>query len=340
MTALSEYDRLEAPGLWRADDDAQRLNVVVSLGDATLTISDTHDRPLAHWSLPAVRRKNAGDTPAIFAPSSAADETEELELDDETMIEAIERVRRAIARARPRTGRLRLALTVLVLASLGTLAVTWLPGALKRQTLSVLPDVTRAAVGERLLTRIRRVAGSPCSAPLGLRALDKLALRTLGTAPAPIAVLSQGVTWTAHLPGPILLMNRALVEDYEEPDVAAGFLLLETARAKARDPMLDLLEHAGLVATVKLLTTGEIADTVLDSYAEILLTAPPVEVPLDTLIAGFDAARLRTTPFAYALDPSGEDTIAVIEADPVPLSEAEPLLPDADWVALQGICGG
>lgn len=338
MTALSEYDRLEAPGLWRADDEAQRLNVVISLGDATLTISDTHDRALAHWSLPAVRRKNPGESPALFAPSGHADETEELELDDAAMIAAIEKVRRAIERARPRTGRLRLVLTLALLAGLATLSVTWLPGALKRQTLAVLPDVTRAAVGERLLDRVRRVAGTPCTSTLGSRALDRLGRRVLGQPGARLVVVTQGVAYAAHLPGRVILINRSLLEDQDEPDVAAGFILAENERARTEDPMLALLEHAGLLATVKLLTTGEIADSVLDSYAEAALTAAPVDIALDALVARFAAAKIRTSPFAYALDPSGEETLPLIEADPVPLAQAEPLLPDADWVSLQGIC--
>jgi hypothetical protein len=43
--------------------------------------------------------------PALFAPGD--DATEELELTDAEMIAAIERVRRAVERARPAPGRLR-----------------------------------------------------------------------------------------------------------------------------------------------------------------------------------------------------------------------------------------
>ena len=43
MTALSKYDRLEASGLWRPTPQDQRREVVVSIGDATLVISDMND---------------------------------------------------------------------------------------------------------------------------------------------------------------------------------------------------------------------------------------------------------------------------------------------------------
>ncbi|OIP84279.1 MAG: hypothetical protein AUK37_05810 [Rhodobacterales bacterium CG2_30_65_12] len=338
MTALTRYQRLEAPGLWRPAPEAQRRDVIVSVGDATLTITDLNDRALAHWSLPAVHRLNPRERPALFAPSDAADEGEELELADPEMIDAIETVRKAIDKARPRPGRLRQVLTLAVVALTVTFAVVWLPGALKRHTLSVLPDVTRAAVGDRLLTRVRRVAGTPCAGALGGRALGRLGTRVLGADAARLFVVSAGVANAGHLPGGIILLNRALVEDYEEPDVAAGFILAEAARAEAEDPMLALLDHAGLIATARLLTTGTLADPVLDAYAERLLTARPVPLDTGTLLARFAAARVRATPYAFALDQTGETTIALIEADPVPMAAAEPLLADADWVSLQGIC--
>ena len=49
MTALKQYQRIEATGLWRPSPDVQRREVVVSIGEATLTISDFNDRALTHW---------------------------------------------------------------------------------------------------------------------------------------------------------------------------------------------------------------------------------------------------------------------------------------------------
>ena len=69
MTALDKYDRLEATGLWRATPDDQRREVVVSLGDASLTMSDLNDCPLAHWSVAAIARANPGAMPALSAPT-------------------------------------------------------------------------------------------------------------------------------------------------------------------------------------------------------------------------------------------------------------------------------
>ena len=52
----------------------------------------------------------------------------------------------------------------------------------------------------------------------------------------------------------------------------------------------------------------------------------------DSFAEAFAKARVRAAPYAYAIDPSGEATLALIEADPVPPGGGEPILADGDWV--------
>lgn len=339
MTALKRYQRLEALGLWRASPEAQRTNVAVSIGDATLTLADLGDRPLAHWSLPAVHRLNPGITPALFAPSADPLEPESLEIEDQEMIDAIETVRRAIARSRPRTGRLRLFITTLVLAAALIVAVFWLPGALIRHTVSVLPEAARAAVGQRLLDHAVRVTGSPCGDRQAQAALDGLVAHLLGSETSgQVRIVASGIDGARHLPGGIILLNRAQVEDFERPDVAAGYILAESQRAAEADPMVALLEHAGPFATARLLTTGMLPDAVLDSWSEVVFLQAPVPVAAEPLLARFRGAGVRSTPYAFAIDQTGETTLELIEADPVSTDAAIALLSDTDWTRLQGIC--
>ena len=108
MTALTKYARIEATALWRPTPDTQRQQVIVAIGDATLVITNFNDQALTHWSLAAVERINPGERPAIFYPDGDPGETLELNDSEEAMIDAIERLRQAIERARPHPGRLRL----------------------------------------------------------------------------------------------------------------------------------------------------------------------------------------------------------------------------------------
>ena len=140
MTALTKYDRLEAAGLWRAAPDQQRVDVVVCIGDATLTIKDMRDQALAHWSLAAIARANPGKRPALFHPEGDSTETLEIAADEDEMIRAIEKLRKAVERARPHKGRLRGFLTAGILAAGLAAAVVLLPDA-------PAPDVVDRKVG-------------------------------------------------------------------------------------------------------------------------------------------------------------------------------------------------
>ncbi|RVT82687.1 hypothetical protein DXV76_15725 [Rhodobacteraceae bacterium CCMM004] len=337
MTAVTGYDRLEAPGIWRQRRSAQRRDVTVSVGDATLAIYDRSEQALAHWSLPAVVRLNPGQMPAVFGPGRRAGE--ELELSDAAMIEAIERVQSAVARRRPRKGRLRLMVGLAALAVVGWLSVVWLPGALIRHTASIVPEAARDTLGTRLLGHVTRVAGAPCRSPAAAPALRRLEARLLPPG-GRLVVLPSGIADSDHLPGGIVLLNRALVEDTDDPAVLAGYILAEQLRADLADPLERLLTMAGPLAAFRYFVSGRLPEGVLEHHAEALLVAGAAPVPDAALLSRFAAAEVRATPYAYARDISGETTLGLIEGDPVAPDAARTLLTDGDWVALQGICGG
>ncbi len=338
MTALSDYQRLETTGIWRPAPDAQRRDVVVSVGEATLVMTDQSDTALAHWSLAAVERRNPDATPAIYTPGP--DATEQLEIADEEMIAAIERVRRAVERARPRPGRLRSRIALGLAAALILLGILLVPNSLIRQAARVAPEAARAEIGEAVLGNLGRIAGPPCSSPAGDRALARLKTRLLGPGAGRIVVIRDALPASAHLPGDIVLLSRELVEDHETPEVAAGYLLAEKVASAQVDPLLRLLDWTGTGAAFSLLTTGEVPEDDLRDYAEFLLGTEGASVSDATLLAAFGDAGVRASPYAYARDITGEATVTLIEGDPVPAGGARTILSDGDWVALQGICGG
>ncbi|MEQ9039317.1 MAG: hypothetical protein RIE24_13285 [Silicimonas sp.] len=337
MTVLAKYQRLEAEGLWRSDPDAQRRDVIVAIGDATLTIAAPNGSALSHWSLPAIQRLNPGQTPVLYAPGE--DTPEILELSDPEMISAIEAVLKSIQRRSSRPGRLRALAITGIVATLLAAATFWLPGAITRYTASLVPEGARTEIGERLRLEVRRVSGLPCTDTAGLRALEKLRNRLFPETRTTLIVLPSALAETAHLPGGTILIGHRLVEDHETPDVLAGYLLAEDLRRKERDPLERLLSETGLATALRLLTTGRVDDETLRRYAEQLVATPPSPVSNVSLISRLSTAGVSGAAYAYALDFSGKRTLPLIEAsqdNPPPA----PLLGDGDWIALQGICEG
>ena len=102
--------------------------------------------------------------------------------------------------------------------------------------------------------------------------------------------------------------------------------------------MIPLLQHAGVPATFRLLTTGALPQGALAGYAEVLLRLPPQPVPTDVLLARFAKTGVPVSPYAYAVDPTGESVLALIEADPFRTGAPNPVLADGDWISLQTIC--
>ncbi|WP_297615360.1 hypothetical protein [uncultured Roseicyclus sp.] len=336
MTALEQYSRLEATGLWREGPDAQRSEVLVSLGKATLVIATPAEVVRTHWSLPALIRLNPGKHPAIYAPSPQTDE--ELEIDDALMVEAIEKLRISIERRRPHPGRLRLWIGASLGAGMLALALLWMPDALIRQTVSLLPAASREAIGTQLLQEIGRLAGPICTAPRGSAALTRLARRALGETAPRVAILPASIPDTLSLPGGIIVVDAGLVEDHDTPEVLAGFLLAEAARRTETDPVLRLLSEAGLGVTLRLLTTGQIDSATLRAHAVKLLSAETAPAPQAALIARFAAAGISAQPYAALQDASDPAGLALRAEAPADVSEAATLISDADWVSLQDIC--
>lgn len=336
MTALSEYERLEAEGIWRPEPDAQRREVILSLGDATLVIADGRSATaLSHWSLPAMIRRNPGKRPALYAPS--AEPGEELEIEDDTMIAAIEKVHAIIEAKRPHPGRLRGVLIGGAVVVFGAVAILWAPGALVDHAARIAPQAKRVEIGRKLLDEFTKMTGAPCHSGAGDQALDALTQRLPGQ--QAIAVLPEALEGARLLPGGLAVIGRDTIEGPDTPEVVAGFLIAAQRGAAGERPLHRMLDWLGPAAALRLLTTGNLPDSGIASYAQNLLQNPPKRPDNDTLLRAFREAGVSSTPYAYALDPSGESVLGLIEADPFKGKPApQAVLADAQWVALQDIC--
>lgn len=335
VTALEQYERLESIGLWKETAEAQRREVIVSFGAASLVLSDTNGTPLAHWSLAAVRTRNAGHMPALYSPDKGSGEV--LEIEDATMVDAIARVRAAIRRGGPHPGRLRWATAGGMILVIALLAVFWLPGVSADYATRILPAAKAEEIGEDTFAQAARLTGQGCAAPGSTDALHRFE-RWLMPQGGRIHIVDLGARYSAHLPNNQVLLNRVLVEEHAGPEVAAGFVLLERARMRAADPMRGLFRHIGMGDTLRFLANGQLSSNGIAAYARDRLTAP-MTLPADAELAGeFERAKLTTAPFAMTLDPSGATVAGLLALDPG-RGGYVPGIDDADWISLQAICG-
>ena len=343
MTALTKYQRLECVGLWRLTATAQLREVVVGMRDTTLVLADPRtEMALSHWSLPSVERVNPGVMPAVFTPGRLDDGTpnETVEIEDPEMIAALETVRTTLIRRRPKPGRLRGVSLALGATFAVVFGVFWLPEAMIRHTASVLPVATRVQIGKQALTEAARLTGSACQGSLGRQGAGALAQKLSGQGLGEIVVVRDGVAGAVALPGGIVLVSNALVLGAEDAEPLAGFILAALLRADINDPVIPVLRHAGLAATVQLLTTGHLPEGALDGYAESLLNAEPMALADDQLLEKFRQIAVSSSAYARTLDPSGASTASLIAGDPFKGISTVPILSDNDWIRLQGICAG
>ncbi len=343
MTALDRYQLLEGSGLWAGGDGAQRRDVVVRFGKATLVIVDGRsDKILSHWSLAAIRRLNPGVVPARFVPVEigASRPDESLEIEDPVLLEAIDTVLDALQTPRRPWLRGRRVLAVALAVGMVVAALAWLPEVLLRYTANVVPMAKRAEIGRMVLNDAQTSTGLRLCAPgTAAVALDRLrgavfeAQRTLVVfADAPAQTPE-----TLHLPGRIVLVNETLLARIDGPEALAGHLLAEAERATANDPLQPVLRHVGMGATLRLLTQGELAAARVRGYGAVWHTTPPAPVDPQAMQTRFDRTGIDPTAWITSLPAQHQSRFA--DSLVVPLAARPgPVLADSDWLRIQNVC--
>jgi hypothetical protein len=341
MTALEQYIRLEAIGLWQETPDTPEREVVVSFGNASLVLSDTSDRPLAHWSLVGTRPLRV-DPDGATVYSTTLDGYETLAIRDAEMIRAIAAVSAAERFAPrpkpPRYGRwIAVALAVLVVIGLAWVG----PPAIRWQAARMLPPEWVERFGDEMLLQVMGTHGAPCAAQAGQQALRRLAdplarperprVRVLDLASVPIAVLPSGY----------VLLDSRLIALAEGPEEIAGWIALGQARGELRPPAEAMMADAGLIADLRYILTGRLSEAAIARAAEGAVRAVPtaaeVELARERLVStGLPFAPLQEALMREGL-PAGSTTGG--PAEPPPGTWA-PLLTDGEWEDLKAICSG
>lgn len=341
MTALAQYERLEALGVWRAHDGAESREVVIKFGKSTLQLEATADEILAHWSLPALRLKSQDDNAATYAPDFESSES--LTVEDAEMRAALGRVLAARLDApRPPRSRLPMIAATAALFALVGIAVLNLPSVLSSFAPSLIaPERARVLAGQ-MLPLIEDRIGPACATRAGDAALDRLARRLMPRAPAQIRVADLGDLPYLALPGETVIISRHIAEQASNPEEFAGWTALAFADGASKTALGHVFLASGISDGLGFLANGSFSGRTLDAAVSRLMLSSDVRRPLelDGVTLHLADAGISVAPLVRGIRReaivSGPLDVPVVEG-----GEGGPLvLTDGEWVAIQGICEG
>ncbi len=335
MTALERYQRLEATGLWREGTDAAPREVIVSFGNATLTLSDLRERPLGHWALAGMRVLEAAPEGIVYATTPDAYET--LTIRDAEMNAAIAAVSRAPGpHPRPaparRRGRVWVALALTALIAAGA---EFGPGLLSAEAVRMTPPERAAEYGDRMLLDIMDRRGALCAAPDGIRALEDLAGRVLPAGDAKIRVIGLGTAPFALLPGGTILLDRRIVETAAGPEEIAGWMALAWPAPGPDGGVEALMRAAGPSGQLRHVFSGDVGAEAVSRAAAAALDTRPDAARAPLAMARIEAAGMGSAAFAESLRAAGVAAPAGSPGDP----SAAPGMGAAEWAAIRAVCG-
>ena len=218
------------------------------------------------------------------------------------------------------------------------LLIFWLPNVLTKHTSGLVYAEQRTQIGRLLLNEISKLSGPPCETKSGTNTLSNFEKRLFPDNDIKVLVFSRGIKTSTHLPGKFILLDSKTVEDFEVPEVAAGFAVVEKIKLDNQDPIEKLLLFSGTRVVLKFLTTGKLNQITLEEYARYLLSEKPNTPAFESILQELQLANVNPDPYAYAIDVTGESTADLIGKKVI--NNHRQVLSKNDWLSLQSICGG
>ncbi len=349
MTALDQYQRLEAVASWRPAPDAYEREVVVSFGNATLTLMDMDDAPRAHWSLAALEEVPGAEGRLVLSPDPDGAET--LSLDDPDMIAAIRAVRSdmSVARTARRAWRLMLPLAAVLIVAVGALVA--LRGPLAQEVGARIDRTTWDRVSLNLATaQISTPGASLCrfatSAALrrspGHPQLLRIAQRVGGAERMRPMLARFDGPLVLSLPGDLMLVNATALAAATQPEEIAGLIALAQGRLDAGADRAVIVRELGLIGTARLAMSGQVPreerPRLLAALSRDWVESGAGDPAALRLLA---TAQLPTLPVSLMMSDAGapeERVEAIQQADVIGGAAYTPALYDADWLRLSAAC--
>jgi hypothetical protein len=169
-----------------------------------------------------------------------------------------------------------------------------------------------------------------------VQAAHDLARRLSPSAAFTIAVLPEGLTLPTTLADGTVLLPYQLLEAVDGPDTLAGIILAQRAATSQFDPLLTALRHAGLIATLRLMSSGVLPAGALAGYGIALAEQDALTPNMAVLNAAFADLQITSAPFGGYLNLADFSALP----DPAPNGSNPPVLDDSAFLGLQYICDG
>ena len=188
-----------------------------------------------------------------------------------------------------------------------------------------------------MLGFVQSETGTVCQSPRADEAARRLAARIFGPDTTNrIVVVPDLMQGAMMLPGGLIALDYGVLQGADDPAAAAGFILAGMAHEPSENPMERMLDSAGLSATFRLLTTGDVPVDVLRQSAMTALNDP---APIDParLRRVLADAQISQAPYLAAVD-GRTGSMPDLGADPLADRALPLILNDSDWVALQNVC--
>ena len=333
MTALDEYDRLEAVGILKCSEDDAGTEVVVTFGEATLTmnsLSNEGDRPITHWSLAAIDLVRETDEIAVYRLGDQTDET--LETSDDTLRAALARVRTervAEAKPKPRNRRLQTAVGVLALGAIGYLL---LPGFVSNTASNMISPKRAEVLARDMHNMIEARTGPACENPAGVTALAKLSDRLNPGAETVFSIHDLGDVEYISLPAGRVLLNQQLLSEQVSNAVITAWAAAGVSRSIESPALSSLFEEGGFGDSLRFLSSGELPETAKARAVNSMMLG-------NTSLADAEIENTVQILNNAGLDVSNLNRLLEGQSDQKLEASASALLSDEEWTNLRNVCG-
>ncbi|MGB0497563.1 MAG: hypothetical protein ACPGID_04430 [Rubricella sp.] len=332
MTALDRYDRLEASGLWHRPEGARE--VLVTFGEARLTLSTFEEEPLAQWSIAALAERESDGSTARFSPDP--DFAEWLDLSDPDMIAALRAVI-APPRRRPWRALANIAYGALAVAALTALAWPRIETLLHGE----VTPAEIAAFGTRIMETNEAMAICTAEDVPAVALLEERIELAEGT--LIFATYPTERTQVIRLPDGRLVIDERILGQAPDADGLAGLIVdldmrhpTELYRARAVDRLTDpIFGLGGFMADEPGFESWERVDY-RERGDEARIT-PESEAALADRLAELE---LPTRAFAELLVAIDQDkrAEAIAALDRIGADAYPPALLDVEWLRLRAQC--